>query len=76
MRRPLWCAAFIVALDAELGNVSAAAAKVGKSRSLIYERRLVDPHFAREMDAAITEVEARLVRVIGSEPPLPRLARS
>lgn len=76
MRRPLWCAAFLLALDSELGNVSAAAAKIGKSRSRIYERRLIDARFAHEMDATLTAIELRLAQVVASEPPLPRFRRA
>lgn len=65
MKRPIWCAAFLVAIaePENMGSVTLCAERVGRTRAVVYLRRKVDPQFARDMDAALERCSSALVRL-------------
>jgi len=68
VRKPVWCSAFLIALDTELGNVKRAAEMIGRSRAQVYRRRRIDPQFAEMMDTVFARVQARLERLVSRRP--------
>lgn len=61
MKRPIWCAAFLVAYEEQGANVTRAAELVGKTRTVVYQRRLIDHRFREDMEAIRSRLESRLV---------------
>jgi DNA-binding phage protein len=66
MRRPVWCKAFLVAVESVefVGNISKCAEAAGVNRNNVYYRMKADPAFAADVARALASCEAKLIDAV------------